>query len=92
MKILACTVFCSAFYRSSLPLPKEIKGITEALQYAEAHLNDIPLGTLEYISDSDELSDINCKILEIGSGTIASNETSSSEKPYNVVGTERKFL
>ena len=28
MKILACTVFCSAFYRSSLPLPKEIKGIT----------------------------------------------------------------
>ena len=60
MKILACTVFCSAFY------PKEIKGITEALQYAEAHLNDIPLGTLEYISDSDELSDINCKILEIG--------------------------
>lgn len=66
MKILACTVFCSAFYRSSLPLPKEIKGVTEALQYAEAHLNDIPLGTLEYISDSDELSDINCKILEIG--------------------------
>lgn len=64
MKILACTVYCSSSYRSSLQLPEEIKELPEAIRYAEEHVNEIPLGTLKYIPDSDEISEIGCEILE----------------------------
>ena len=53
MKILACTVYCSAYYQSSLQLPEAIKDLPEAIRYAEEHVNEIPLGTLKYIPDSD---------------------------------------
>ena len=65
MKILACTVYCSASYQSSLQLPEEIKELSEAIRYAQQHLDEIPLGILQYIPDSDELSEIRCEILEL---------------------------
>ena len=34
--------------------------IEEAIKYAKEHLNEIPCGELEYISDSDELDEENC--------------------------------
>ena len=33
--------------------------IEEAIKYAKEHLNEIPCGELEYISDSDELDEEN---------------------------------
>ena len=36
------------------------KTIEEAIKYAKEHLNEIPCGELEYISDSDELDEENC--------------------------------
>ena len=65
MKILACTVYCSASYQSSLQLPEEIEELSEAIRYAEEHLDEIPLGILQYIPDSDELSEVGGEILEL---------------------------
>lgn len=65
MKFLACTLYCLASYQSSLRLPEEIGEIQEAIRYAEEHVNEIPLGTLQYIPDSDELSETECEILEV---------------------------
>ena len=78
MKILACTVYCSASYQSSLQLPEEIKEIPEAIRYAEEHVNEIPLGTLQYIPDSDEISEMGCRILEF-------DETEGVDNGENVI-------
>ena len=57
-KRLAVTMFCDAIYYSSLDVPKEMT-LDEAIAYAKAHTNDIPLGTLEYVQDT-ELDEANC--------------------------------
>lgn len=36
----------------------------EAVDYAKDHLDEIPCGELEYISDSDELDEENCDFEE----------------------------
>ena len=34
--------------------------LEEAIEYAKKHLDEIPCGELEYISESDELDEENC--------------------------------
>ena len=60
---LNVTVTCQAVYNSSIAVPANLS-FEEAIAYAKAHLEDIPLGTLEYISDSDELDEENCDLEE----------------------------
>ena len=39
--------------------------IDEAIKYAKEHITKIPLGTLEYITDSDELDEENCEFEDV---------------------------
>lgn len=59
MKRLNVTVQCMAVYNSCIEVPDDMT-IEEAIKYAKEHLNEIPCGELEYISDSDELDEENC--------------------------------
>lgn len=58
MKRLNVTVQCMAFYNSSIEVPNDMT-LEEAIEYAKEHLDEIPCGELEYISD-DELDEENC--------------------------------
>lgn len=60
---VVCT--CMAWYDSSIQVPA---GYThgQALEYAREHINEIPIGSgLEYISDTDELDEENCRFGEV---------------------------
>lgn len=59
MKKLNVTVQCMAVYNSSIEVPDDMT-LEEAIEYANRHLDEIPLGELEYVSDSDELDEDNC--------------------------------
>ena len=48
-----------AVYDSYIEVPDNMN-IKEAIQYAKKHITKIPIGTLEYITDSDELDEENC--------------------------------
>lgn len=54
MRKLNVTVQCMAVYNSSIMVPRELT-FEEAIKYAKEHIDEINLGELEYISDSDEL-------------------------------------
>ena len=59
MKRLNVTVQCMAVYNSSIEVPDDMTK-EEAIKYANQHLDEIPCGELEYVSDSDELDEENC--------------------------------
>lgn len=59
MKKLNVRVTCMAIYSSSIEVPNEMT-LEEAIEYARENLNEIPLGEMEYIPDSDELDEYNC--------------------------------
>lgn len=60
-RTLQLSVFCQAHYDTCIELPKEFVGnLEDAVAYASMHLEDIPLGTLNYIPDSDELDTEGC--------------------------------
>ena len=59
MKKLNLTIQCMAVYNSSIDVPDEME-IDEAIEYAKVHLDEAPLGTLEYVRDSDILDEENC--------------------------------
>lgn len=59
MKRLNVTVTCMAVYNSAIEVPDDMT-IEEAIEYAKEHINEIPIGELKYISDSDELDEENC--------------------------------
>ena len=63
MKRLNVTVQCMAVYNSSIEVPDDMT-LEEAVEYAKEHLDEIPCGELEYISDSDELDEENCDFEE----------------------------
>lgn len=63
MKRLNVTVQCMAVYCSSIDVPDEMT-LEEAIEYAKEHINEIPLGVMEYVSDSDELDEENCDFEE----------------------------
>ena len=64
MKRLEVTVECKAIYNSSILVPDDYS-VEEAIKYAKDNLNNIPLGVLEYIQDSDLLDEENCFFDEI---------------------------
>lgn len=59
MRKLNVTIECLAIYDSSIMVPSELT-FEEAIEYAKKHIAEIPLGTLEYVSDSDNLDVENC--------------------------------
>ena len=63
MKTLNVTVQCMAVYNSSIEVPDDMT-FEEAIEYAKNHLNEIPLGELEYVDDSDVLDEENCDFEE----------------------------
>lgn len=58
-KKLNVTVTCMAVYNSNIEVPDDMT-LEEAIEYAKVHINEIPIGEMEYISDSDELDEENC--------------------------------
>lgn len=59
MRKLNVTIECLAMYNSSIMVPSELT-FDEAIEYAKKHIAEIPLGTLEYVSESDNLDVENC--------------------------------
>ena len=59
MKRLNVTVTCMAVYCSGIDVPDDMT-LEEAIEYAKEHINEIPIGEMEYISDSDEIDEENC--------------------------------
>lgn len=59
MKKLNVTATCMAVYCSSIEVPDDMT-LEEAIEYAKKHINEIPIGEMEYISDSDEIDEENC--------------------------------
>lgn len=62
-RLLNVTVTCQAVYNSSIAVPANLS-FEDSIAYAKAHLDEIPLGALEYISGSDELDEENCDFEE----------------------------
>lgn len=63
MKRLNVTITCSCIYNSGIDVPDNMS-LDEAIKYAQDHLMEIPLGTLEYINDSDNLVEDCCNFDE----------------------------
>ena len=63
MKRMNVTVFCKAVYNSSIEVPDNMTR-EEAIEYAKEHLDEIPCGELDYVSNSDELDEENCDFNE----------------------------
>ena len=59
MKRLDVTATCMAVYNSYIMVPDEFSE-KEAIEYAKKHIDEIPVGEMEYISDSDILDEENC--------------------------------
>ena len=59
MKKLNVTVQCIAIYTSEIEVPMDMT-IEEAIKYAKEHIDEINIGELEYVSDSDEIDEENC--------------------------------
>lgn len=64
-KRLNVTATCMAVYNSAIDVPAELT-LDEAIQYAKEHIDEIPVGVLEYIGDSDQLDEENCNFDEEG--------------------------
>lgn len=58
-KTLNVSILCQAYYNGSIEVPDSLT-LEEAIEYAKDHLQDIPLGPLEYVVDSDQLDEENC--------------------------------
>ena len=63
MKRLNVTVTCMAVYCSGIDVPDEMT-LEAAIEYATKHIDEIPIGELEWISDSDEIDEENCDFEE----------------------------
>lgn len=59
MKRLNVTIQCMAVYNSAINVPDEFT-IDQAIDYAKKNINNIPLGALEYVPESDLLDEENC--------------------------------
>lgn len=63
MKTLNVTVQCMAVYNSSIEVPDNMT-LEEAIEYANKHIDEIHLGALEYVPDSEILDEENCNLEE----------------------------
>ena len=59
MKVLNVAVTCLAVYNSKIEVPDDMM-LEDAIEYAKARINEIPIGELEYISDSYIIDEDNC--------------------------------
>lgn len=60
-KYFNVTVCCQAYYNSQIELPRDFSGNYEdAIAYAKEHLDEVPLGKLEYLPEADILDEENC--------------------------------
>lgn len=62
MKTLNVTVNCEAVYCSSILVPAEMDW-DHAIEYAAAHMDEIPIGILDYVGN-ESLDEDNCEIDE----------------------------
>ena len=58
-KTLLVTVQCMATYDSEIEVSANLT-IDEAIEYAKEHIDEISLGDLEYVQESDQLDEDNC--------------------------------
>jgi len=58
MKKFYVTCLCQCIYSSSIDVSDEMS-FDDALKYAKEHIDEIPLGELEYISSSDVIDEEN---------------------------------
>lgn len=58
MKTLNVTINCLGVYNSSIQVPDEMT-IEEAIKYASQHLEEIPMGAVEWVGDTN-LDEDNC--------------------------------
>ena len=63
MKRFNVTAAWMAFYNSGIDVTDEMI-LEEAIEYAKEHINEIPIGELEWIPDSDEIDEENCDFEE----------------------------
>lgn len=63
MKRLNVTVMCKAVYNSGIEVPDDMT-LEEAIEYAKQHIQDIPVGELDWIENSDEIDEDNCDFEE----------------------------
>lgn len=63
MKTLYMCINCQAYYEAEIQVPDDMT-LDEAIEYAQEHLDEIPLGDLEYVPYSDELDVGNCELYE----------------------------
>mgnify|MGYP003294926570 CR=1 FL=1 len=63
MNILNGLIQCMAVYEFSIGVPDHLS-LEEAIEHAKNHIDEIPLGKLEYVCGSDEIDEDRCKILK----------------------------
>lgn len=63
MKRLNVTVMCKTVYNSGIEVPDDMT-LEEAIEYAKQHIQDIPVGELDWIENSDEIDEDNCDFEE----------------------------
>ena len=82
MKKMAVTVQCLAVYNSTIEVPEDMS-LEEAIDYAEANLDEILLGELEYVPDSDELDRDSCEFIDSSDETSTEENFDEEEAPEN---------
>lgn len=63
-KRLNVTVNCLAVYNSAIDVPADMD-LEEAIRFSKEHIDDIPLGRIEYVAESDSLDEDNCSFDEV---------------------------
>lgn len=65
MKKVNAVITCMATYTAVVEVPDEITSLEEAAEYINNNMSDIPLGTLTYVSGSDnEVTEDDCSFVE----------------------------
>ena len=62
-KQINITVTCMATYNTIIEVPENYS-LEEAVNYAKKHINEINVGELNWISDSNKVDDENCYFIE----------------------------
>ena len=63
MSRLYVGIQCMAYYSSAIEVPDGLS-LEEAIEYAEQHIDEIPLSNMDWISGSDTLDKNNCEFAE----------------------------
>lgn len=60
MKKLNLSMACECIYNSSIEVPDDMT-LEEAITYAKEHIDEIPLGPMTYVPDSDSVDEELCE-------------------------------